>query len=251
MGNVICVWKEIGQTPFQLVQKIKSKKEYSDLKIGFAGRLDPMAEGVMLFLVDEENKKRKDYERLPKTYEFEVLIGISTDTYDVMGIPTLYPVEKTAKTPLIKTGKFIQKYPPFSYIKAKGKPLYWWARNNRLSEIEIPKKEVEIYNARYLGSKSILFEDLFKIVKTRVRKAEGDFRQEEIISKWEELFDKNTKRNFKVYRFEVECSSGTYIRSIANELGLSIGNGAIALSITRTQVGKYSSINCENKISST
>lgn len=248
MKKVLCAWKPVSVTPFQLVHKLKQNKDFSDKKIGFAGRLDPMAEGIMLFLVGDENKKRKEYERLPKTYEFEVLFGVSTDTYDVMGLPTLYKKQNPEKDVDLPIGSLIQHYPPFSYIKVKGKPLYFWARENKLDEITIPSKTVKIYDYKLLGKYNMPFTDLFNNLRERINATVGDFRQDEIIKAWENLYEANRDLEFRVYKFEVNCSSGTYIRSIANDLGRLHGTGAIAYWITRTRVGNYSNMNCETEI---
>lgn len=243
------MWKSVGETPFQVVERIKKFKNLSNEKIGFAGRLDPMAEGVLVLLVGEENKKRKEYERLPKIYEFEVLFGISTDTYDVMGIPKLHAEKEIEDSVLkIKSGEIVQEYPPYSYIKVSGKPLYWWARNKKLQEIKIPSKKINIYEAKMIKKHSISFQKLISEVKERIKKVQGDFRQEEIINKWESLYSENRKYSFRVVKYKIKCSSGTYVREIANSLGARLQTGAIAMSITRTKVGRYSMINCETKL---
>ena len=70
-SSLISVWKPQGWIPLRAVEEFKKKSpEYKDVKISYAGRLDPMAEGVLLLLVDEENKKRKVYEGFQKVYEY-------------------------------------------------------------------------------------------------------------------------------------------------------------------------------------
>ena len=173
MSDVIPIYKALGETPYQAILKFKKRfPEYMNVKISYAGRLDPMAEGLLLLLVGEENQKRKKYENLSKTYEFTVLLGIATDTYDILGkivhSPNLnshlinnssivesgdgtsmdygkWQMENILKSFL---GKRVQPYPPYSSKAVKGKPLYWWARENRLDEIEIPTKVIEIYDIK-------------------------------------------------------------------------------------------------------
>src|SRR5690606_28653045 len=128
------------------------------------------------------------------------------------------------------------------------KPLYYWARENKLNEITIPSKEVEIYDYKFLERYKLPFKDLFKNLKQRISRTKGNFRQSEILTAWEKIYQDNADLEFSVYKFEVNCSSGTYIRSIANDLGARLGTGAIAYSITRTRVGNYSKMNCETKI---
>src|SRR5688572_10305491 len=130
---MIKAYKPVGMTPLELLQSIKAEGA------AYAGRLDPMAEGLMIYLdTIEEKQKRKDYEKLSKVYEFDVLLGIQTDSYDILGIPKLS--HSGTQLP-IKLGEQIQKYPPYSYSRIAGKPLFWWARNNKLNEIEIPSKK--------------------------------------------------------------------------------------------------------------
>ena len=67
MKNILHLYKPIGVTPFQLIQQFRIEHpEYQDIKLGYAGRLDPMADGLLLVLVGEENKKRKQYEEMLK-----------------------------------------------------------------------------------------------------------------------------------------------------------------------------------------
>lgn len=208
-----------------------------------------MAAGIMLFLVGPENKNRKQYERLHKTYVFEVLFGISTDTYDAMGIPTIHHKKEIDESKLaISVGKFMQPYPPYSYKKVKGKALYWWARRNKLDSIDIPKKQIKILSSKLVAQSKIALKDVVEAIKIKVEATEGDFRQSEIIEKWTEIYNNNKALKLKVARFEVKCGSGTYIRSIAKEMGQKMETGAIAYSIVRTRIGKYSKINCETKI---
>ena len=75
----------------------------------------------------------------------------------------------------------------------------------------------------------------------QINLVQGDFRQEKIKEKWEEFFDNNQKpitdNQFLTAKFSILCSSGTYVRSLANELGEKLGTGAITIDIKRTKVG--------------
>lgn len=83
-SGVICVYKEVGETPLEAISKIKTTE-----KLSYIGRLDPLADGLMLVLVGEENKNREAYLDLPKTYRFEFVSGFKTDTYDVLGLANI------------------------------------------------------------------------------------------------------------------------------------------------------------------
>lgn len=250
MKTYLKLYKPIGLTPLEVIQQFqKENPEYQNIKLGYAGRLDPMAEGLLLVLVGEECKKRKEYERLSKTYEFEVLFGISTDTFDVMGKitkinpqPVKISAEEIHKVIKKYKGEILQEYPPYSSPKVNGKPLFWWARENRLDEIKIPKKRIEIYDFSRLNRDSklskITSKELLKVVHKRIENVKGDFRQKEILQIWDkELKDKGLR--FAVLKFKITCSSGTYVRSIANKIGEDLGIGAIAFSINRTKMGKF------------
>jgi len=265
MKKVLELYKPIGKTPLEEIQQFqKENPQYHGIKLAYAGRLDPMAEGLLLVLVGEECKKRKEYEELPKTYEFEVLFGISTDTFDVMGkilklevlnsskfLFTLSEAEgrklEQQKEKIYKKykGEILQEYPPYSSPRVNGKSLFWWAREGKLSEIKIPEKLIIIYDLRpaspaggFMNEYQISAKQLLKTVHERIGKVNGEFRQKEILGLWDEkLKGKNYK--FPVLKFKIECSSGTYVRSIANSIGYDLGIGAIAFSIKRTSVGKY------------
>lgn len=267
MKKILNIYKPIGHTPLQLVNKLKgSETEYRELKIGYAGRLDPLAHGVMLLMIGNETKNREKYLNLDKEYEFEVLFGVSTDTYDALGIiqqshnradwdkekidshirgndksDSLNSNLKIRINQFInsKLGIQIQSYPPFSSIEVAGKPLYQWARDGKLSEIKIPEKEIEIYSFELLDTSQITSEEIESRIVKNITLVKGDFRQNEILKKWNDFFKKNKSKTPTVVKFRISCSSGTYVRSIANDLGTLLGCGAIALDILRIRVGEY------------
>ncbi len=249
MKNVISLYKPVGFTPLQIITILRKQyPEYAQTTLGYAGRLDPMADGLLLVLVGEENKERKKYEDLPKEYACDVLFGIATDTYDILGKITQQTLIHTDITESIQEllptflGKQTQPYPPYSSQPVKGKPLYYWARNNKLSDIEIPTKNIEIYTITLLSQKEISTNELHAYISNRIPKVRGDFRQEEILAIWDNVFKQNTQhtqQTFPVFRFTISCSSGTYIRSFAHNLGQKLQTGALALSITRTKVGTH------------
>ena len=116
-------------TSFQTIQKFqKENPDYADCKLGYVGTLDPMATGLLIVLKNEENKQRKNYIGLTKTYEFEILFGISTDSNDLLGIIDQIDINHSTKTEELNfsqfEGKYQQKYPLFS---AKIAPTYAFA----------------------------------------------------------------------------------------------------------------------------
>lgn len=238
----------------------KERPEYADSTISYAGRLDPMAEGVLILLVDEENKKREKYQGLDKEYIFEVLFGLETDTYDLLGIVnqifnyqfSIFKEEKTIKYIKNLVGKQTQTYPPYSSYQIDGKPLFQWAKEGKIDAIELPEKEIVIFESEYLGKKTITAEELHQTIIERVSKVDGKFRQKEILKRWRMSF-KNLKgpnspsdlsehpltQSFTILKFRIVCSSGTYVRQIAHKSGKVAGTGALCYHIKRTRVGKY------------
>ncbi|MEK7095660.1 MAG: hypothetical protein AAB917_03300, partial [Patescibacteria group bacterium] len=203
-----------------------------NIPMTYAGRLAPMAEGVLIILVGEECKEKEKYLGLGKEYEVEILLGVTTDTYDVLGLVQEVSMGKNDQN-LVNfskyVGKFKQDYPAYSSKAVGGKQLHQYAREGNLPE-EMPTKEVEIYSIEKIGTEEILGEKITEKIIEKIKKVRGDFRQEEIIRGWEKFGEKYEKQKFVIIKLKVNCSSGTYMRSLANRLG------AIAISIKRLQI---------------
>ncbi|MEN9328689.1 MAG: tRNA pseudouridine synthase tRNA pseudouridine55 synthase [Candidatus Parcubacteria bacterium] len=247
----ILIYKQFSLSPLETIIAYKqSAVGEVNHKMCYAGRLDPMAEGVLVVLAGEDCKDRKMYEDLPKTYEFEIIPGITTDTYDIMGMFTHQLTIDTANrsndisqymSSLI--GKQKQPYPPFSSARVQGKPLYYWARAGKIDTIQVPHKEIEIYKAEMVGVRKISTQGLLELIIKRVSDTKGKFRQDEILDQWKSVL-KDINAELLAYKCRVVCSSGTYIRSIAHEIGQKLGIGAIALGIKRIAVGTYKLEDC-------
>lgn len=238
------VYKDIGQTPLELINTIKLDSD-NKIKYSYAGRLDPMARGQMIILQDKECKSKDNYLNLDKEYEFEILLGYQTDTFDILGkiqnsfsknIPKILDFNLTKYL-----GQQEQYYPPYSSIVVNKKPLWLWSKENRLNEIEIPKRNINIYSLEYLyhyeiKNNLILFEKIKnKIYKLQPNNFEN-FRVNEIIDNWKNiLINNNLNNNIKIYKFRSKVSSGTYIRTLVNRIGLDLGYYGIAFDIHRTK----------------
>lgn len=249
MKKIIPVYKPIGTTPFEVIKKLREKyPEFIDKKISYAGRLDPLAHGVLLLVIGTETKQKDKYLSLPKIYEFEVLFGLETDSYDILGyLKEIKAKEITENVNIFVNifvnkhiGKFLQSYPPYSSRTVEGKPLFWWAKNGRIGEITIPSHKIEIFQFKIIKETTIPSQKLEQKIKNEIALVNGDFRQEMILARWLEFFSHNRKQKFFTLKFYVECSSGTYIREIAQEMGKEMGCGAIVIDIMRIKVGKYS-----------
>ena len=259
MQSFILINKPLCFTPLQVINDFKEKyPEYRDQTISYAGRLDPMAEGLMLLLVAEENKRRKLYEDLPKTYEFSLVLGIATDTYDLMGkitaISTEQPAISSKKVEEILPsflGEQTLPYPPYSSRTVNGKPLYWYARRNKLQTIEIPRRKVHISKLSLLsprpqrsrvseagGSTLLPTRSLLNHIFRIIPEVQGNFRQDEILQIW-----RNTSPRFPAqlphFSFTMTCTSGTYVRQIVHEIGEKLRVPTVTSSIKRVRIGDY------------
>ena len=245
MQKVIVLNKKEGQTPLRALQLFRRKnKKYKDSKITYAGRLDPMASGLLLLLVDEKIKDKEEFLGLDKEYNFEILFGFATDTHDILGrIEKKYlkNIEKESLEKSIKNqlkdfkGKIKQKYPTYSSKTVKGKPLFYYARKGE--DIEPPERLVEIKKIKFLKIKKIKGDKLKSDISKRINKVKGDFRQKEIKATWSDKVGK--KESYFIASFNIKCSSGTYVRALANTLGQKIKIPTLAYKIERIKIGKY------------
>ena len=248
MDKILNLYKEIGETPLERMTKWrKLHPELEFTPMTYAGRLDPMAEGVLLVLYGEIVNEKTKYLSLIKEYEFEILFGFYTDTYDILGkVVSIYENEniKIEKNSIEKVfsnmiGKNEMPYPPFSSRPVFGKPLFVWAKEDRLDEISIPNHIVEIFSLKILGKIEIDKRELLKNIEDKINKVNGDFRQKEILSIWKSVVSKSNLKSFPIIKCIAGVGSGTYIRQIAHILGEKIGIPAVTYSIKRTQIGDY------------
>lgn len=249
MNKILNIYKPAGLTPLQLINKLReARPEYKDVKIGYAGRLDPMARGILLLMIGGATRERDNYLELDKEYVFDVLFGSDTDTYDLLGIANNV-IDAEINVEVLKAkldlfcvnhkGSFLQKYPPYSSKAVNGKAMFEWSRENRLGEIETPEKKINIYDLKVLTTDKVSTKDLLEIIHEKVNLISGDFRQNEILKQWDNLLKSSSIKYFPRAKFEIKCSSGTYVRSLANKMGSELGTGAIAVDIFRTKVGTY------------
>lgn len=239
------VYKEISQTPLEAINAFKKgNPQYANSTISYAGRLDPMAHGVLILLIDGENKKRREYENLEKEYFFKILVGVSTDTYDILGLikdnNLNYKeniIEKLQTILPQYTGEIEQELPPYSSYSVQGKPLFKWARDNRLGEIELPKRKVKIKEIEYIDSENINSKKLKPLIIDRISKVTGNFRQKEIIDMWNEVLNKDEE--VLVINIRAIVSSGTYIRGLVHSFSNEFNIPMCCLEIYRKRVDAY------------
>src|SRR4051812_44164193 len=104
-----------------------------------------------------------------KEYSFEVLFGVQTDTFDILGLPSVVssslslelppmPQDLSDQVKKIATemiGKQNQSYPPYSSARVNGKPLFQWARDGKLDQITIPTVDIEIFSLELVDTYSL------------------------------------------------------------------------------------------------
>ncbi len=230
----------------KLTELFKASRGNVGESITFAGRLDPLAQGVVVFLVDDAISQKEEIIELPKEYEFEFVLGFTTDTYDILGLvgapfSSAPNLGKERFEEVLNEIKKLenQSYPPFSSKTVSGKPLHEWAREGRLGEIKIPERKVDIKSLEVLEEKTISATDFLNTIVTAIGRVEGDFRQKEIIKRWTEILSSKLGETYKIFKMKAVVSSGTYIRGLVEEIGKDLRCGAVTLSIKRTKVGVY------------
>lgn len=215
-GSVLLVDKPLTWTSFDVVNKLrynlKRRLGVKKHKVGHAGTLDPLATGLLIICTGKKTKEINDFMGLPKTYTGTITLGGTTPSYDLeteikssgmLVNQSLAEIQKAAER-FVGT---IQQFPPdFSAIKKNGKKSYELARKG--ISAALPAREIEIMS--------------FTISELSPSK----------------LIEGGVDCNF-----EVQCSKGTYIRSLAHDLGKSVGTGGFLSSLRRTAIGKYSILN--------
>ena len=199
--GIILLNKIKGISSFKAINQIKWNIGAS--KIGHAGTLDPMAEGLMVVMVNSATKFSDDLMKKDKEYYVEMELGYETDTYDAEGKKTkiydgIIEYDEQNVRDVINSFVGIQdQIPPmYSALKVNGRKMYEMAREG--IEIERKPRRVEIYSIRDITIKG------------------------------------------KMITFYVEVSSGTYIRSLVRDIGEKLSFWATMTKLIRTKIDKYS-----------
>ena len=204
-GSIILLKKPLKWTSFQVVNKIrwliKNHFNIKKIKVGHAGTLDPLAEGLLIICTGQLTKRITEFQNLNKSYTGVFHIGATRPSFDLeTDIDSSSCIKHLKVKDILKTkdqfiGNIQQTPPIFSAVKIKGKKLYQYARAGE--KINPKKRNISVFK--------------FNILKIDLP---------------------------KVF-FEIECSKGTYIRSIANDFGKQLKVGAYLENLTRTNVGSY------------
>ena len=244
MEGIEIYYKLRGETPLEALGRLRAEKpEFKDVPLSYAGRLDPIAEGLLLVLVGEANKHRQEYLGLDKEYTTDVLWGVGTDTGDVLGMPAdvLWgkPDEDTLKKALPKLlGEQNQEYPAYSSKTVHGKPLWQYAREGRLGEITMPTHHVRVDELSLVKENEVHSQSIREEIQDVLCMVKGDFRQTETSEEWRKVLS-GAPEMIYLSTFHIECSPGTYVRQLVNDISERVGMPACVFRLKRTRVGEW------------
>lgn len=249
--------KAVGETPLSCAEAWRAANpDYKAVPMAYAGRLDPMASGKLLILLGDECKHQTNYHDLDKTYKFSILLGIESDSLDVLGrlktgtVPEDINENKINNALKKFTGEIELPYPRFSAKTVQGKPLHMWTLENRLAEIEIPTKTSTVYELELESISTMSRKDLAKAARTKIdtipevtdpRKALGnDFRRVDVRADWENIANDDSLPDlYIIINLYCLASSGTYMRTLASLIAKELGTCGLAWSIHRDKIGVY------------
>ena len=232
------VYKRIGETPLACLRRLF---DVSRCSYTYAGRLDPMAEGLLLVLSGDRCKQSEQYRAFDKVYAYEFVVGVATDSYDCLGrIVDAKHVSESVHADVSHavsdlTGSVTLPYPPYSSKTVNGVPLFVHARRNQLDTIVVPSISTEVFSHTLVSSDVTDTAALRGTLLEPIRHVTGDFRQDTILADWKSL------ASFPLQRFSavLHASSGTYVRAVVNEISRMIGYPCVVTRIKRTQIGPW------------
>jgi len=206
-----------GPTSHDIVNIIR--KRLGIKKVGHAGTLDPFAEGVLIILTGSDTKKSEQIMHQEKEYIAEIKLGFISDTYD-------------------KTGKI--KKPSYDYT----------AQNsfiNKTNQELVPEKQKVLKILDKFTGEIEQIPPMYSAIKIKGKKLYELARKGiEIERKPRKIKISKIKLlsyNYPTLKIKIVCSSGTYIRSLANDIGQELGIGGYLESLVRTRVGNFKLIN--------
>ncbi len=201
-GKVLLINKPLEWTSFDVVRKIRNLIRIK--KVGHAGTLDPLATGLLIVCTGKFTKRINEYMAQEKEYTGSFTLGATTPTYDLESEPVNFkPVEDISEEKIKGAtqqfiGEIMQVPPAHSAIKVEGKRVYELARQGKEVKLEPRKITIKEFEITAIDPKGI---------------------------------------GLPVVYFRVVCSTGTYIRSLANDFGGALGCGAYLSGLCRTRIG--------------
>lgn len=205
-GKILLVDKPLDWTSFQAVSKIKYKlkREFKlkKIKVGHAGTLDPRATGLLIVCIGKATTQIPQIQDAPKEYFAEIKIGAQTESYDTEKPEILH--RETSHILEEHVHEILHRF---------------------LGEID---QKPPVFSALKIGGERAY--DLARAGETVEMKS----RKTTI------HYIRDVKTDFPFVTFTVGCSKGTYIRSLAHDIGQELGVGAYLTNLRRTKIGEYS-----------
>ncbi|WP_127531684.1 tRNA pseudouridine(55) synthase TruB [Paenibacillus kobensis] len=208
MEGILAVWKPAGWTSHDVVAKVRGITR--ERRIGHAGTLDPQVTGVLPLCIGRATRVVEYLQERPKAYEAVLQLGVATDTEDMTGTVIEEADSVTVTKEQVEAvlasfiGEIEQVPPMFSAVKVDGKRLYELAREG--VTVERKSRKVTVYSIGFLG------------------------------------FEQDDRR--PTIRFDVQCSKGTYIRTLCVDIGKKLGVPAAMAELTRTVSGGFTREHC-------
>lgn len=233
---MIIKYKPQGQTLGQLTCEVQ--EEVND-KICYIGRLDPLASGLVCFLVGDECISSRSRLHSDKTYCFNLILGISTDTGDALGLiqkmsaVSLGDIDVRAIIKKYNNHSYEQEYPMYSSyeIRAGGlkKPLWYFAKNG-IPIDKIPSHQITVHQLESTCEPTLITSASYFIEQiARVNEQKSRLRKDEIIKQYQALGE----ISLVSIPLIAKVSGGAYIRRLCEDIGVEYGIPAIADSIER------------------
>lgn len=198
-GKVLLIDKPLHWTSFDIVRKMRNLIQIK--KIGHAGTLDPLATGLLIVCTGKFTKKINEYMAKEKEYTGHITLGAVTPTYD------LESKQEQMKEYSFLTPELIHAATvPFTGTIDQFPPIYSAIKKEGVALYELARRGIEVQPA---ARKINIYH--FEI----------------------------TDISLPVLSFKVVCSTGTYIRSLANDFGAALGCGGYLSSLRRTRIGEF------------
>jgi tRNA pseudouridine55 synthase len=200
LNGIFLLNKELGRSSFSIVRELKNGLDLK--KVGHAGTLDPLASGLLIIMVGKFTKRFDDFQKLDKEYEAEIVFGKETDTYD-------------------SEGKVIYKYQGKIILSNNNIDKALKKFEGKISQVPPAYSAVKIS-----GKPAYKRSRAGETLKLKPKKVE--IKEIKLMN----IGDSSIE-------IKVTCSSGTYIRSLAYDLGREIGFGAYLSKLKRTRIGNF------------
>lgn len=198
-GKVILIDKPLYWTSFDAVRKVRYLVKTK--KVGHAGTLDPLATGLLIICTGKFTKKINEYMAREKEYTGTITLGASTPTFDLESEPGNFkPFENITEQDLLAAAK------KFTGDISQVPPAHSAIKQGGKRVYELARKGVDVK----MEPRQVTIKE-FEIVKAEL----------------------------PVVHFRVVCSTGTYIRSLANDFGAALGCGGYLSSLRRTRIGEF------------